>query len=98
MESVAWQQELPFQTRRPTGADEFEIELFVRPIDFVADDGMAQRSEVNADLVRPAGARRRAKNSERLAIATEPAHHDKIGKRGSTCGMDHLLQPDWREN
>jgi hypothetical protein len=40
MERVAWKQKLAFQIRRPAGLDKLKIKPLVRPINFVADDGM----------------------------------------------------------
>jgi len=40
MQGVPRKKELVFQLWGPTRLNEFKIEGFIRPVDFVADDGM----------------------------------------------------------
>jgi hypothetical protein len=41
MQGVAWQQKLACQRRSPARLDKLEIKPLIRPINLVADDGVA---------------------------------------------------------
>src|SRR5580700_5989164 len=51
VESLATKEELGFEGRGPTGFDEFQVTIFVRAVDFVADNGMPGICEMDPDLV-----------------------------------------------
>src|SRR3954464_5501416 len=97
MEGVSREQELLFQFRRPSGFDEFEIQPFIRPVDFVADNRMAQRSGMHANLVGPPGLWKSAEDRETLATGAGEAGFDaKIRSGWSARGMNRLSEPDRR--
>ena len=92
---MAQQQEFALQIFRPAGADEFEIKIFVRPVNLVANERESDFGKVNANLMRPTSARH-GSNQAKLALVT--AFKPSLNKKLSLCrgpGVNHtLLQPD----
>ena len=67
MQSMSWKQQRIFQFAGPTGFDEAQVMLFVRPVNLVTHNRVPQRSEMHADLMRAAGARQRPDETEAFA-------------------------------
>ena len=57
MQGVSWEEKLAGEFFGPAGFDEAKIKLFVRPVNFVADQRMPEVGEMNPDLVGAPGAR-----------------------------------------
>lgn len=96
MKRVTRQKKLALQFRSPTGLDELEIMLFVRPINLVADDGMTGRSQVHANLVSATGLRESANEAEMFFVraAREACLNPKIRASGRAQRMNGLLEPN----
>ena len=60
MKRMTRQKEFTFKLRGPTRLDKFEIERLVRPVNFIADNRMTKRGEMDADLVGASRFRNRA--------------------------------------
>lgn len=100
MERVAREPKPAFQFRRPAGLDKLEVKPFVRSVDFVADDGVAQGGEMHADLVSAPGAGKSADDGKAVSVCTprETVLDPKLRPSGQAQGMNHLFQPDRRAN
>ena len=55
MERLPGQEESGLQFKGPIGCNEIEITIFIWTVDFVANNGMAGVSKMDADLVGTAG-------------------------------------------
>jgi hypothetical protein len=73
---------------------EREVEVFVTAVEFVADDGMAEGREVDADLMLAAGMRQDPHQGEILAIALEAAFHEEIGVGLGAVGTNAIFDHD----
>ena len=69
MQGMSRQEQLTFELRGPSGLDEPEVKLFVRSVNFVADNGMTNRREMHSNLVRASCVRNRANQAEFAGLA-----------------------------
>ncbi len=106
------QEQLALQLRSPSHFDETQVKLFVRPINFIAHNGMTNRSEMHANLVCSSGVwnctdyaklLRRARAIEWRARRLRPtsrSHKPSLNVKFSLCGgsgwVNHLFKPDRR--
>ena len=99
MQRVTRQKQFAFEFRRPAGLNEFQIKIFIRTVDFIADDRMTERSEMNTNLMSPSRFRNRADKREffsRRRSSVEALFDTKFCDCRGALGMNHLLQPDRR--
>src|ERR1041384_3761765 len=105
MKRMPKQKELAIQVRRPTGFDKFQIQSFVRPVDFIANNWMPERCEVNANLSRASRFRKGANQSELISIRCRPfdfaqdrscetLFNMKFSDSLRAFWMNHLFQPN----
>src|ERR1044071_3467811 len=94
MKRVPRQKKLALQFIRPARLDKTQVELLVRPIDFVSDQRMTQMREMNANLVRPSGPRSRPDDRAFLLLPNDTAFDPELGHRRRTLFVDRLLQPN----
>lgn len=76
--------------RHGTG-HESQIDVFVRSINLVSDDGMAEVGEMDPNLVFPACRRRDVQPAERRAVSLESADDFDRGSRGGAVVTDGIL-------
>src|SRR5262245_64109486 len=99
MQGVSWEKKLPRKLAVPAGFDEAKIELFVRPINLVADQRMSEVRQVHSDLVGPSGAGNCPHDREFLGGTICPNETffdlDLSDGRGPKR-MNDLLQPNGR--
>ena len=67
MKGVTRQEKPSLQFRGPTGLDELQVKFFVRSINLVAHDRMAQRGEMDPDLMGAPSPRKRSDNAKAVA-------------------------------
>lgn len=94
MQRMTWQQQRTFERARPASLDEAQIEVFIRPVNLVPNDRMAQGREMHADLMRPPGSRHGADETEPIAgcgLPKETPHDVELSESRCTRGMDHLF-------
>ena len=96
MESLAGEQKLCFQGGGPIGFDEFQITVFVGAVDFVADDGVTDVREMDANLVGSAGFGFGFDQGERAIVEDETVQNTKRGEGSGSVGMGGLFQVDFR--
>lgn len=99
MERVTRKEKLSLQFCRPTGFNKLKIKLFVRPINFIADDGVPEMREMHPNLMCPSGAGDGPDNREparRVVWPNEPPHDPELRYRRRAAFVDHLLEPDAR--
>ncbi len=94
MQRVPRKEECVFQLARPAGFDKAQIALLVRAVNLVTNEGMAERGQVNADLVGASGQRKGAHQRKFRAgggFASEAAFDSEFRLRGQSRGMDGLF-------
>ena len=64
MQGLIWQNKPGVLLRRQAIFDQRQIQVLVAAVQFIADDGMAEVGEVDADLMFAAGAGDEAKQAE----------------------------------
>ena len=74
--------------------DEGEVEVFVGAVEFVADDGMAEVGEVDADLVFASGAGEGLEEGEGFSGAVEAAEDFEVGLGGGAIGAHGVFDGD----
>ena len=98
MQRVPRQEKLVCQFIGPAGLDKAEVKLFVRPVNLVPDNRVTEMRQMHPDLVRPAGARNGAHDSERIfpsgAPPNESLFHSKLCQCRRAFWMDRLFQPN----
>ena len=93
MEGVAGEKEGLVEGGGPAGLDEVEIMVLGWAVDFVADDGVAGVSEVNANLVHAAGLGPCADEGEWAGVGACKAVEDQEACAGGNAGgVDALLE------
>ena len=88
-----------FPARGPPGLDKPEIQLLVRPVDFVAYDRIAERAEVHTNLMSSPGMRDRANQCELIECARrspETSFDPECRPGRGAFGVNRLFQPDRR--
>lgn len=81
--------ELCCESGSEAGADEFQIEGAVARVKFVAEDGVSQMGEVDADLMGASGARARLDETEWCASWIFAAFENSEGGfSGLSVGVD----------
>src|SRR5205809_3944511 len=98
MKRVPRQQQLLLKFSRPSGLDELEIKPFVRSINFIANNRVTTRREMDPNLVSAASMRNGSDQTE-LAVAgasrfNKAPFDTKFGLRCRSRRMNRLLQPD----
>src|SRR5438876_1262506 len=98
MERMSRQEQSLLEFRRPSRLNESQIKLFVRSVNFVANNWMADRSKMDPDLVSSASIRNSA-NQTKLAVAgasrfNKASFDTKFGLCGRSSRVNHLFQPD----
>src|ERR1044071_3896557 len=96
MKRVPRQKKLALQFIRPARLDKTQVELLLRPIDFVSDQRMTQMREMNANLARPSGPRGRPDDRAFLLLPNDTAFDPELGHRRRPLFVDRLLQPNGR--
>ncbi len=94
MQRVVREDQLPALGRSKSILDEGEIQILVPAVELVANDGMADVREVNANLVFAAGVRTDPQERERTLRSGEMAFDRKVGLRGGAVGSDLVLDGD----
>jgi len=94
VEGLAGKKKFSFQGRGPIRLDELQVTIFVRAVDFVADNWVSDVCEVYANLVGSAGFRFGFHQGEFLLLVLEPAQNPERSKGWIAVGVDRLLQPD----
>src|SRR5438874_10487655 len=69
MQSVTRKQQRTLQRRSPARLDEIEVVIFIRSVNFVADDRMSDVRQMHADLMRASRPRKCAHQAETTAVA-----------------------------
>ena len=74
--------------------DEIEVIVFVFAVNFVADDGMAEVREVDADLMFSAGDENHAQQSKAAISATEGVKGEDLRRCRQAVGSDTIFDGD----
>jgi hypothetical protein len=99
MERLSWQEKFSRQFICPPGLDEAEVELFVRPINFIADNRMTEMGEMDPELVRSSRLGNCPNDCESSWLTgwpNESLFDSKIAPGRRPLGVDRLLEPDGR--
>ena len=83
-----------FQSRSPIRLDELQVTIFVRAVDFVADNWVSEVGEVYANLVGSAGFRFGFYEGKLLLLVLEPVQDPERSKSWIAVSVARLLQPD----
>src|SRR5207248_10985825 len=97
MKRMSRQEQLPLKFRRPPGLDEPEIKMFVGPINFIAYNRIASRSQTHTNLVSAASKRNGANQTEFVVAVSrfcEAPSDTKSSTRRRSRSLNRLLQPD----
>jgi hypothetical protein len=95
VQGLAGKKKFSFQSRSPIRLDELQVTIFVRAVDFVADNWVSDVCEMYANLVGSAGFRFDFYEGELLfLLVLEPVQDPERSKGWITVGVDCLLQPD----
>ena len=96
---MAGKKKFGFQRGSPIRFDELQVTIFVRAVDFVADDWVSDVGEVYANLVGSAGFRFGLYEGEPLLLALEAVQDPERSKGWIAVDMDRLFQPDpgWQD-
>jgi hypothetical protein len=95
MQSVVVEEKLLLQGWSPARFDEFEVTVFVRAIDFVADERQTERGQMNTDLVGAASDRLAIEDAEPAPAVLETFDDVELGFCEVTGRMNSLFQPDF---
>ena len=91
MEGLAREQKFGFQSWAPIRFDELEVTIFVRAVDFITDNWVAEICEVHANLVGSAGFWFGLYEGEWLFLVLEPLQDSERSKGWIAVGMDCLF-------
>ena len=95
MQGLAGKKKSSFQSRSPIRLDELQVTVFVRAVDFVADNWVPEVGEVYANLVGSAGFGFGFYEGEPFLLSVlEPVQDSERSKGWIAFGVDRLLQPD----
>lgn len=86
MQRVVRENQAALLPLRQPARDKIEVEPLVAAVDLVANEGMAQVRQVNAELVFAAGERKEAQQSETTSGFREAADDDELRLRRRTIG------------
>ena len=96
MEGLARKEEFCFQGRSPIGFDKFQVTIFVRAVDFVADDRISGMCEMHTDLMGSTSFWFGFDQGERTVAQSETVQDTKRGEGRGSVGIDGLFQIDLR--
>ncbi len=94
MQGVAREEKAFREGGGPAGADEFQVAVRRRPVDFIADDRVSGVGEVDPDLVGAAGERLGGDEGEPAFRASDPRQDPEAGERRGTGRMHRALEVD----
>src|SRR5438067_416831 len=99
MERVARQQQNALEVLGPASRDKLQIKPLIRPVDLVAYDWVAERRQMDADLMSAAGVRNCANDCKlvpRRSRSCEALLHRESGGSRRSGRMNCLFQPNRR--
>lgn len=94
MQGVAVENKAIGQSSRPAGADEFQVALLGRAVDFVPEDRVADVCCVDADLVGAAGDRAGFKQCQRACVAGCSLENAEAGRGLRALRVHHAFEVD----
>src|SRR5271166_1008463 len=80
MQGLTGKKKFSFQSRSPIRLDELQVTIFVRAVDFVADNWVSEVGEVYANLVGSAGFRFGFYEGKLLLLVLEPVQDPERSK------------------